>query len=59
MNPRNRSIGMGKNRGRIILRGDFVDRLEIAELDRRRLAADDMRGLRQLLGGLQLAFRVG
>src|SRR6266567_1176373 len=48
----------GEDRRRVVLGSNLVDRLQIAQLNGRRLRADDMRGLRQLFGCLQLPFGV-
>src|SRR6266567_2297830 len=47
-----------EDRGRIVLGSDLGDGLQEPQLDRRGLGADDVRGLSQLLGRLQLAFGV-
>src|SRR3989442_4196966 len=44
--------GDRENRGRVLLGGDLLHRLQVAQLDGRRLGADDARRLGQFLGGL-------
>ena len=47
--------GQGKNDGRVLLGPDLGERLEIAELEGRRVLADDRRSFAQLGGRLELA----
>src|SRR5205823_3620420 len=47
-----------KNDSAVLLGGDLGQRLQIPQLQRGRLAANDLRGVGQLLAGAELAFRV-
>src|SRR5215207_6716343 len=44
--------------GRVLVHPDLEQRLEVAELERRRVPADDVRGVRELLCRLELAVGV-